>query len=178
MRQKKLLTIVTAVGMMGMVSTAIANDVVEVRTFASEPSAVWQAWTDAGLISQWWGPSGFTAPKVEVDLNVGSATLVCMQAPGTPLMCNTWTYSAIEPGRELAFDSRFSTDDGEAVTAAEAGLPPGIPDVVPHRITFEPDGAGGTVMTVVETGYLSAEAAALSKQGLVQVLDKMQALVP
>jgi hypothetical protein len=71
----------------------------------------------------------------------------------------------------LVFDSRFATDDGTPMTAADAGLPPGIPDVVPHRITFEPGRGGGTIMTVTETGYLTAEAMALSKQGLIQVLD-------
>lgn len=178
MRQNRLAAFVTAFATMSMVSTAIAEDVVDVREFNSDPAAVWEAWTDAGLISQWWGPTGFTAPKVETDVEVGSATLVCRQAPGTPLMCNSWTYSVVEPGSELAFDSRFATEHGTAVTAAEAGLPPGVPDIVPHRITFKPGHDGGTIMTVTETGYLSAEAAALSKQGLVQVLDKMQALVP
>ena len=64
------------------------------------------------------------------------------------------------------------------MTATAAGLPAGIPDVVPHRITFEPTEAGGTLMTVTETGYTSKEAAELSRQRLVQVLYKMQALVP
>jgi len=178
MRQNTLAVFVIAVGMMSLVPTAMADDVVEVRKFDSEPEIVWEAWTDVELISQWWGPTGFTAPKVEVNVEIGSATLVCMQGPGSPLMCNTWTYSVVEPGRELAFDSRFTAEDGTPMTATDAGLPLGIPDVVPHRVTFEPDPDGGTIMTVTETGYLSAEAAALSKQGLLQVLDKMQALVP
>lgn len=175
---RSLLPFVAGLMLSGTVHPAAANDVVETRTFSSSPDAVWNAWSDPELVSKWWGPSGFTAPRVELNFEVGSSTLVCMQAEGTPLMCNTWTYTAIEPETELRFDSRFASEDGTAIAAAAAGLPPGIPDVVPHRITFKPTEAGGTLMTVHETGYTTSEAAALSRQGLVQVLDKMQALIP
>jgi len=37
--------------MMGLMTPAIADDVVEVREFESEPGTVWEVWTDAGLIS-------------------------------------------------------------------------------------------------------------------------------
>lgn len=173
-----VLPLIAVLMLSGIARPAAANDVLETRIFNSSPDLVWNAWSDPELLSQWWGPTGFTAPKVEVNFDVGSSTLVCMQAEGTPLMCNTWTYTAIEWDTELRFDSRFASEDGTAMAATATGLPPGIPDVVPHRITFESTETGGTLMTVHETGYTTPEAAALSTQGLVQVLDKMQALVP
>jgi len=176
--RKTLATFIASLGVTAAVQSAAAHDVVDSRTFTSSPEQVWMAWSDPALIKQWWGPNGFTATKVDVNFDVGASTIVCMEAEGAPLMCNTWTYTAIEPAKELRFESRFAAEDGIAVPAAEAGLPLGVPDVVPHRVTFEPTDSGGTVVTVHESGYTTAEAADLSKQGLVQVLDKMQALVP
>lgn len=43
------------------------------REFDATPEDLWQAWTDADEIAEWWHPAGMTTPResVSVDLRVG-----------------------------------------------------------------------------------------------------------
>ena len=61
--------------------------------------------------------------------------------------------------------------------ASRRGLPPGIPRDVPHVLTFTALDDNRTELTVRESGYVSAELAALSRAGMEQVLDKMAAIL-
>ncbi|MQM26455.1 SRPBCC family protein [Glycomyces albidus] len=136
----------------------------------------WRAWTDPESIKRWWGPDGWTAPVAEVDFREGGTTLVGMQGPQGPVLYNTWTYRRIEEPHRIEFDSRFADETGAPVPRSELGLPEGIPEAVPHVVTFEPLGDAVTRVTVEESGYRSVQVAELSKAGQEQVLDKMAAL--
>jgi len=57
------------------------------------------------------------------------------------------------------------------------GLPPGIPDQLPHTITFKDLGKGKTEITIVESGYTNAQVVEMSKSGMASVLDKLTAEV-
>jgi len=56
-------------------------------------------------------------------------------------------------------------------------LPEGIPDGVPHVITFTAGANDSTELTVTERGYTSDQALEASKAGLEQCLDKMEELL-
>jgi uncharacterized protein YndB with AHSA1/START domain len=160
-----------------LMETAMAqsHDLTLTRTIDAPAERVWEVLTDAEQIKSWWGPTGFTAPKVETDVRVGGATLVCMTAPGFPMMCNTWTYTELVPGERIAFDQGWADETGAAIDPRGMGLPADIPDVVPHVVTLKALADGRTELGWSETGYGSAETAALSKAGLEQVLDKLVA---
>jgi hypothetical protein len=55
-------------------------------------------------------------------------------------------------------------------------MPPGIPKNVPHVITFKDLGNNKTEVTVTEYGYTSADVVELSKSGMSECLDKMEAI--
>jgi len=55
-------------------------------------------------------------------------------------------------------------------------MEPGIPNGVRHVITFTPISDNRTEMTVTEYGYTTQQAHDLSKAGLEQCLDKMEAI--
>lgn len=159
---------------------AVPGAVVVVREIDALPGEVWRAWRDPDLIRQWWGPTGFTCPRADVDFRVGGATVVAMQAPpefGGFLMHNRWTYTAVDEPRRIEFVSEFADADGRPIERAAAGIPPGVPDRVPHVVDLEPLPGGRTRMTITETGYTGDEARQLSQQGQEQVVDKMQALL-
>lgn len=156
---------------------AQSHDLTLTRMIEAPPERVWAALTEAEQIAQWWGPEGFTAPKVVADIAPGGTTLVCMTAPGFPLMCNSWTYTDIVPGERLAFDNGWADENGNAIDPASLGLPPDIPAVVPHVIEISAGPDGGTELSWSEFGYASAETAALSRSGLEQVLDKLKRTV-
>jgi uncharacterized protein YndB with AHSA1/START domain len=157
-----------------------AGAVVVTRDVDAPRETAWRAWIDPHLIRQWWGPTGFSCPRADVDLRVGGATVVAMQAPdehGAFLMHNRWTYGAIDEPSRLEFVSEFCDDAGRPIEPADAGIPPGVPAQVPHVVVLEPLPGGRTRVTVTETGYTSEDARALSQSGQEQSMDKMQALL-
>lgn len=145
------------------------------RVIDAPAEVVWHALTEAETIKQWWGPQGFTAPIVETDLRVGGATLVCMTAPGFPMLCNSWTYTALLPNERMAFDQGWVDETGAAIDIKGLGLPPDVPAVVPHVVELKPLPDGKTELSWSEFGYASAETVAQSKMGLESVLDKLVA---
>ncbi|KAF5075772.1 Activator of Hsp90 ATPase -like protein [anaerobic digester metagenome] len=51
------------------------------RVFDAPRELVWKAWTEPGYLKRWWGPKGFTAPAIEIDLRVGGRYLYGMRSP-------------------------------------------------------------------------------------------------
>ena len=151
----------------------MANDLTTTRSLNATPDEVWAALTDAEIIKQWWGPSGFSSPKAAVNVQVGEASLVCMSGPGFPTVCNTWNYTEIVPGKRLVFDQRWANMDGEEVAPEDLGMPPGLPKIVPHTIELAEGENGTTLLTWSEYGYASPQMVEMSKAGLEQVLDKL-----
>jgi uncharacterized protein YndB with AHSA1/START domain len=146
------------------------------RTFDAPVASVWKHWSDSDKVMKWWGPKGFTSPLAKMDFREGGVSLVCMRAPqefGGFDMYNTWTYKKIVPHERIEFVLNFSDKDGNKLDPAKIGLPPGIPQDVPHIITFKALGDRKTEMTVSEYGYTTDQAVETSKAGLEQCLDKM-----
>src|SRR5437762_9619047 len=56
------------------------NELVITRIFDAPPERVWKALTDPREMKQWWGPKGFTAPFISVDLRVGGVFRYCMRS--------------------------------------------------------------------------------------------------
>jgi uncharacterized protein YndB with AHSA1/START domain len=161
-----------------MTGAAQLYDVVSGRVFDAPVEQVWNAWRDAESVRRWWGPLGFTAPVARMDFRVGGTSLVAMRPPaefGGPDLYNTWTYSAIVPHERMEFVVHFADADGRRIDPAQIGLPPGIPDGVPHVVTFRPLGPRQTEMIVTEYGYTNEQTRDFSQSGLEQVLDKLAA---
>ena len=61
----------------------MADNVIQELTLTREYDAprnlVFKAWTDKDLVSEWWGPNGFTAPIVELDARPGGAIDIVME---------------------------------------------------------------------------------------------------
>jgi len=161
-----------------MTDTSKTYDVVVTRVFDAPVEQVWKAWSESEQVMRWWGPTGFTSPMAKMDFRVGGRSLVCMRAPkefGGQDMFNTWTYQKIDLFERIEFVLNFSDKDGNKLFPAKMGLPPGIPEDVPHVIVFKKLGENKTEMTVTEYGYASPETVNMSKSGLEQCLDKMAA---
>lgn len=151
------------------------HQVVGTRVLDASIEEVWSAWVEPELVKQWWGPSGFTVPVAEMDVREGGASLVSMAVPGFTIH-NTWTYVRVVPKDRLEFVLRF-VDAARQVDDPQAfGIPPGVPREVPHVVTFRELVDGRTEMTLTEFGFETPEAAAGSRAGLEQTLDKLAAL--
>ena len=154
------------------------KDLSVTRTFDATIEKVWKQWSESENVRRWWGPKGFTSPLAKIDFREGGMSLVCMRAPkefGGMDMYNTWSYKKIVPHERIEFVLNFSDKDGNKLDPAKIGLPKGIPQDVPHVITFKSLGEGKTEMTVNEYGYTTDMAVQMSKAGLEECLDKMAA---
>lgn len=143
------------------------------RSFNSPLGKVWNAWTKSELVMRWWGPVGFTAPIADIDFRERGISLVCMRSPEGFEIYNTWTYTRIVPMTRIEFVQHFTDKARNKIKPTDIGLPPGIPEEVPHTITFRDLGNGKTEITVVESGYTNAKVAEMSKAGMASVLDKL-----
>lgn len=143
------------------------------RQFDAPVARVWHAWTESEQVKRWWGPQGFTAPVAEMDVRVGGTSLVCMRSPEGQDLYNTWTYTVVEPLERLQFISHFADADGNRISPTDVGLPPDIPEEVPHIVTFETLDDDRTKLTVTEFGYSNEAITEMSKAGMNQCLDKM-----
>jgi uncharacterized protein YndB with AHSA1/START domain len=151
---------------------------VEVNRVIDAPvEDVYAAWTEPGRVREWWGPAGWTAPVADMDVRVGGRSLVCMRSPEGHDLYNTWTYTKVEPGSRLEFVNHFTDASGNRLSPADLGLPPAIPDEVPHVLVFTALPDGRTELAITESGYDSEDIVAMSKTGMEQALDKLVATV-
>ena len=51
------------------------------RVFDAPRALVFQAWTDAKHLAQWWGPRDFTNPVCEIEARAGGAIRIHMRGP-------------------------------------------------------------------------------------------------
>lgn len=149
------------------------------RVISAPVEEVWQAWNESDKVMQWWGPTGFSCPVARMDVRAGGVSLVAMRAPkewGGQDMYNTWTYTAVEQPHRLEYIVHFSDKDGNKVDPATQNLPPGMPGEVPHVVTFTALDDNRTEVTITEHGYTSDQIVELSKAGMNQCFDKMEAM--
>jgi uncharacterized protein YndB with AHSA1/START domain len=118
---------------------------------------------------RWWGPQGFTSPMCRMDFREGGTTLVCMRSGEGWELYNTWTYGSIEPMDRIEFVQGFADEDGNRVSPAQLGLPPGIPEEVRNVVSLSAIDETTTELTVREYGYPNAKIVEISRAGVEQL---------
>ena len=82
------------------------------RVFDAPRDLLWQCFTDAERMKQWWGPKGFTVISSKMDLRVGGTYHYGMKAPNGSPMWGLFTYREIVPKEKLVFTNSFSDEKG------------------------------------------------------------------
>lgn len=120
-----------------------------VRRFDSPLDRVWKAWTEPELVKQWWGPEGFTAPSIEIDLRVGGKYIYAMRGPeGSEWDKNMYIagiYKEITPPEahnsskqaRLVMTDYFSDERGDKIDPTMAGMDKAMPDEMEVIVQFE-----------------------------------------
>jgi uncharacterized protein YndB with AHSA1/START domain len=91
------------------------REVVITRIFDAPRELVFRAWTDAALLSRWWGPKMFTNPVCEVDPRVGGKWHIVMRGPdGTEYPCGG-VYREIVPNERLVFTNIATDKEGNPI---------------------------------------------------------------
>ncbi len=85
---------------------------------------IFRALTEPSVLMEWWGPSGFTTPEIELDLGVGGRYRFAMQPPGGELFHLAGEFLEIDPPHRLVYSFRWEEpdpDDRETVVRLSLG---------------------------------------------------------
>jgi uncharacterized protein YndB with AHSA1/START domain len=147
------------------------KEVLITRIFDAPPEVVFDAWTDAKHMKEWWGPTDFTNPVCEIDARPGGTIRIDMRGPaGTPYdavfpMKGVFE-EVVRPSRLVFTDSAFFGEDEDPAIEART------------TVTFEPQD-GKTKVTVravvLKAKPEYAEALSGMEEGWSQSLDKLAA---
>lgn len=132
------------------------NSLVIERIFDAPREMVFKAWTDPEMIKKWWGPEGFSAPSIKVDLRVGGKYIFAMHGPkGSEWdkdMYSAGEYKEIVPNEKIVSTDYFSDEQGNKISPVDYGQDPNSPSEMKVVITFEdadpPTGGGKTKLTI------------------------------
>jgi uncharacterized protein YndB with AHSA1/START domain len=146
------------------------------RLYPAPATTVWRAWTEPELLCQWWAPNKTTVTECQIDLRLGGAIRVVMEAgEGMGKYRGTrWpmagTFTVVNPVRQLAYDARSWTEGEEDVTTIEHT----------NTVTFTDNGASTTVQLTVAISKIGPKAKMAAfglKWGYKAYLDKLDTLL-
>jgi len=148
------------------------NELVITRIFNAPPERVWKALTDPREMRQWWGPKGFTAPSLSVDLRVGGVFRYCMRSPEGKDYWGTGVYREIVPGKRIVYTDSFADEKGNVVPATYYGMGADIPLEMLVTLTFEKE-KNHTKVTLHHAGMPVGPDFDGATQGWNEMFDKL-----
>lgn len=144
------------------------------RVFQAPPEEVWKGWTEPEAVKEWFGPQGFTAPVVKIDLRLGGTVLYCMRSPEGEEFWSTGIYKKIVPQEQIVSTDSFADAEGNVVPASHYGMKGDWPLELLVTVTFQEDG-GKTKFTLQHEGFPDRENRDLALSGWNESLDKLAA---
>jgi uncharacterized protein YndB with AHSA1/START domain len=143
------------------------------RTYEASPEKVWQAWTTPEMLKGWWGPDNVTIPECTVDLRVGGAFYIVMEAgeamgsyKGTKWPM-TAEFTVVEPMARLFYKAQAWTEGDKEETTIDQIT----------EITFVEVNGGTNVKVhaaIYKTGPKAGMAAEGMEYGFTQQLEKLK----
>jgi uncharacterized protein YndB with AHSA1/START domain len=121
-------------------------DLTASRVLPATPDEVFDAYTDAEKQKIWFSILDETPGivEIEVDLRVGGQQTAVWGPDADNLFREVQTFLEIDSPHRLVTESTGWTPDGQSMTTRVV-------------VTFEPTGDGQTLMSVVQTGFPTAE---------------------
>ena len=113
------------------------------RVLHAPRSLIFEACTEPELLAEWWGPNGFTAPGIEIDLRVGGGYRIAMQPPEGELFYLTGEFREIDRPNCLAYT--FCWEDPD-------------PDDQETVVTISLRDTGESTELIVDQGLFATEA--------------------
>jgi len=133
------------------------------RRLAAPRPLVYAMWTDPDALAQWWGPNGFTAPSIALDVRAGGRYRIEMQPPhGDPFFL-TGEFCVIEAPARLTYTFRWEDPD---------------PDDQETVVSLALEDLGESTDVTVDQGPFRTEARReLHTEGWTQTLDRLETLL-
>ena len=80
------------------------------RSIDAPRHKVFQAWTDAELLKQWFAPLPWTTPRAELDVRPGGSNLIVMRGPDGQEFPNRGVYLEVVKNERLVFTDAYTKD--------------------------------------------------------------------
>jgi uncharacterized protein YndB with AHSA1/START domain len=133
------------------------------RVLPSNREMVYTALTDQAQLAKWWGPRGFTTPRVEFDPRVGGSYRIAMQPPDGELFQLAGEFREVDPPARLAFTFRWHPPDpSDRETAV--------------RLSLRRRGEG-TELRLIQGAFATEQRLALHEEGWTESLDRLAQLL-
>ncbi len=146
------------------------------RTFDAPIDLIWSMWTEAQHFANWYGPTGATIPKADMDVRVGGHRHIAMEIEtphGTMQMHFVGEYREIEPKTRLVYTEAIADSDGNTMPAEQMGMPAGAPTET--SIVVELEDLGDRTKMVMT--HIGVPADSPGGQGWAMAIDKLRARV-
>lgn len=147
--------------------TIIRPEPLEIERHFDAPRAiVFQAWTTAEHMKNWFSPEHFTTPEAVIECRPGGRFDLCMQAPDGQKFWNHGRFIDVVENESLSFEAGGHVDDsGNA------------PFAVRTFVTFADDGDGSLMSVRQEYEIYDESAKAMiggASEGWRTTLDKLE----
>lgn len=153
------------------------DSIVMERSFDAPADLVWQMWTDPDHLKEWFGPTGATIPVAKMDVRVGGSRLVCMEVQTPAGLSSMWfagEFLQVLANQLLVYTEFISDENGNAMSAAEMGVPEGHPATTVVRVELEQLDGSVTKMVMTHSGIPGDSPGAA---GWAMAFDKLAARV-
>jgi len=94
---------------------AADQELVIKRDFDAPRALVFQAWTEAERLAQWWGPKAFTMGVIKLDVRPGGTFHYSMRTPKGDEMWGKFVYREIVAPERIVFVNCFADANGNVV---------------------------------------------------------------
>lgn len=105
--------------------------------FDAPPALVFNCWTDPAQLQQWYAPDGCTIEFKALDMRLGGEFHSCIHDPVHGECWIKGKYQEIVFPEKLVFSMILSNEQGDVVTASEAGKAEEWPQALVTTVTFE-----------------------------------------
>jgi uncharacterized protein YndB with AHSA1/START domain len=126
--------------------TPAEQQFVVTRVLRAAPELVWQAWSTAEALAQWWGPKDCDVQVLHLDFVPGGTFHYSMQWSGQPPMWGRFVYREMQAPRRIEYLNAFADAQGHVVRAPFPGMNDWPLEVL-NTVTFEAQGSH-TLMTI------------------------------
>jgi uncharacterized protein YndB with AHSA1/START domain len=133
------------------------------RVLPAAPSVVFEAFSDPSRLAKWWGPEGFTIPRVDFEPRVGGSYRIEMQPPEGEAFHLTGEFREVDPPARLAFTFEWE--------------PPNPDDVETVADLSFRDLDGSTDVTFTQGRFKTEARRALHRDGWSNSFDKLERLL-
>src|SRR5688572_21247377 len=84
------------------------------REFRAPKHLVWAAWTEPAQFAKWFGPRGFTIPRIELDVRPGGALRYDMRGPNGMTFTARGAFTEVIEQQRLTYTER-AEDNGDVM---------------------------------------------------------------